>query len=87
MTWTKDDVDAMDWAELESSHVLAAAWDETGLYLKFKNGSVYLYANAPIEVVEELLGVSERGESVGRWVDLYVKNGFNTVKLYDPRVA
>lgn len=59
----------MNFTPITSSNIDAAAWDERGLFLRFKSGAVYLYLNAPEQVLKDLLAA----ESAGKFFHAHIK--------------
>lgn len=63
------DIDTLDWMELESSNLDAIALSDGELFVRFKNGNLYCYADDASEEVESLhlafVECASEGESVG----------------------
>lgn len=72
----------MDIFPVTSSNIHSLAWEPNTLYIRFNNGGVYGYSDAPLEVFEEMKGA----ESVGKFFHARVKNSFVARKLTDDEV-
>lgn len=66
----------MEFTDLESSNIAAAAYESNKLYVKFKNGSIYSYEGVSKSVFRELCEAS----SVGKYFAAHIKNNYSFVK-------
>ena len=61
-----------EWTDVESSMMTAAAYADSRLFIRFKNGRVFSY-DAPRDVYDGLIGA----ESAGRYLNAEVKGVYD----------
>lgn len=69
----------MTWKNVTSSNLRAYRYDKAAMALdiQFKNGSVYRYANVPMNIATKL----ETADSVGQYFSGNIKNTYDAEKL------
>lgn len=72
----------MDIYPVTSSNIHSLAWEPNTLYIRFNNGGVYGYSDAPAQVFDEMRGA----ESAGKFFHAHVKNSFVARKLTDDEI-
>ena len=72
---TKDTIPMRD---VVSGHVSKLGHKDNTLYVEFKGGSRYSYANVPASVYE---GAFKDGVSPGKWLDSQIKGNYPFTKL------
>jgi len=69
------------WIPIESSSIVKSiAYHKPSLFIKFKNDRMYQYFTVPEGLFEEL----KTAESIGKYVDRYVKKGGYLYKEIKP---
>lgn len=65
--------------QVESSNIDSVGYDKEDLtlYIKFKNNTTYTYSKVP----EKIYGSLMEAESVGKYLNQYVKGVFDFAKL------
>ena len=66
----------MVFTDLESSNISGAAYENSKLFVKFKNGSIYSYTGVRKEEFTELCNAS----SVGKYFAARIKNNYSFQK-------
>ena len=63
---TQAEIDALDWAPVESSSIDALALAEGRLYVRFRSGAIYSYDDKANPVVDSLHLALTEADSVGK---------------------
>lgn len=62
---------------VNSSQISYIGYEGTDLYIKFKNGTVYKYANVPKDLFDNL----KNSKSVGKYFTDHIKNSYDCTKI------
>lgn len=57
--------------------------DTDSLYIEYPSGSVYRYTGVGVETIDDLLDVIESGHSIGRFINMNVKDSYPFVYAGD----
>lgn len=70
---------AIEWVEVESSNIGSIGHDGRNLYVRFKNDTVYKYADVAGSIVQEFV----KSESKGKFLNANIKGKFEYKKIAD----
>lgn len=62
---------------VESSNLESVGHDGTNLFVRFKNGSIYVYLHVPESLYQELLAADSKGKYLGK----HIKGAFQYERI------
>lgn len=53
---------------VDSTNLESVGYDGTNLFVRFKNGSIYVYIHVPESLYRELLNAKSKGKFLGKYI-------------------